>query len=137
MVKGKAEQPLRGIVWPLVPNSKEGNRSTTWSNKEAFAAAINAADPKLASKVRNEKAWRQKYTQYVYKHVVSCLTSRDVALASSKAGLDWVHDNFQFIRDGKSMSLSEAMSKITTSFETGVLQGTKPKPETTVLQVSA
>lgn len=130
-------RPLDGLVWPLVPNSKkEGDRSTTWANKQALAAAIRPVDDTLAEQVLSEPKWRQKYTKYVYKHVASCLHSKEDAVASSKAGLEWVHNNFEFVRDGKSMKLSKAMSSITGSFETGFLQGTKPRPAKTVLEVS-
>lgn len=130
-------RPLDGLVWPLVPNSKkEGDRSTTWANKQALAAAIGAVDPALAERVLREPKWRQKYTYYVYKHVEACLQSKAAAVESSKAGLAWVHNNFEFVRDGTSMNLAEAMSSITGSFETGFLKGTKPKPATTVLEVT-
>lgn len=131
-----SSRPLDGLVWPLVPNSnKEGDRSTTWANKQAFAAAVGAVDPALAERIIAERSWRQKYTKYVYKHVEACLQSKEAAVASSKAGLDWVHNNFEFVRDGKSMKLAEAMSSITGSFETGFLKGNKPKPTETVLKV--
>lgn len=131
-----SSRPLDGLVWPLVPNSKKaGDRSTTWANKQALAAAIGAVDPALAERVLGERQWRQKYTKYVYKHVEACLQSKDAALASSKAGLEWVHSNFEFVRDGKSMKLADAMSSIKGSFETGFLKGSKPKPTETVLEV--
>ena len=123
-------------MWPLVPNSKEGDRSTTWANKQALAAAIGAVNDTLAQQVLAEPKWRQKYTKYVYKHVESCLHSKEDAVKSSKAGLEWVHSNFEFVRDGKNMKLSEAMSSITGSFETGFLRGTKPRPAKSVLEVS-
>ena len=129
-------RPLDGLVWPLVPNSKkEGDRSTTWANKQALAAAISAVDPALAERVLGERQWRQKYTKYVYKHVEACLQSKEAAVASSKAGLEWVHSNFEFIRGGKSMTLADAMKSITGSFETGFLKGSKPRPTETVLEV--
>lgn len=132
----KAPRPLDGLVWPLVPNSKkEGDRSTTWANKHALSAAIGAVDPALAQQVLDEKKWRQKYTRYVYKHVAACLESKDAAVASAQAGLDWVHNNFEFVRDGTGMTLSEAMSSITGSFETGFVKGSKPRPASTVLEV--
>lgn len=130
-------RPLDGLVWPLVPNSKKaGDRSTTWANKQALAAAIDAVDPTLAGQVLAEPKWRQKYTKYVYKHVETCLHSKEDAVKSSKAGLEWVHNHFEFVRDEKSMKLSQAMTSITGSFETGFLQGTKPRPAESVLEVS-
>ncbi|CAN0567964.1 unnamed protein product, partial [Ectocarpus sp. 12 AP-2014] len=39
---------------------------------------------------------------------------------------EWVHNNFEFVREGKSMKLAAAMSSITGSFETAVIKGTKP-----------
>jgi hypothetical protein len=37
------------------------NRGTTYGNKETFAAAVEAVDPKEAEKVRKEKDWRHQY----------------------------------------------------------------------------
>lgn len=129
-------RPLDGLVWPLVPDSKKpGDRSTTWANKQALSTAIGAVDTSLEKEVLEERQWRQKYAGYVYKHVEMCLQSKNAALASSKAGLEWVHNNFEFVRDGNSMKLSEAMETITGSFETGFLKGSKPKPSTSVLEV--
>ena len=59
-------RPLDGLVWPLVPNSKEGDRSTTWANKQALAAAIGAVNDTLAQQVLAEPKWRQKYTCLLY-----------------------------------------------------------------------
>lgn len=121
-------RPLDGLVWPLVPNSsKEGDRSTTWANKQAFSAAIGAVDPRISERVLGERKWRQNYTKYIRMHVEACLRSKDATLASCKAGLEWVHNNFEFIRDGKSMKFAEAMSSITSSFETGFIKGRKPR----------
>ncbi|CAM9178282.1 unnamed protein product, partial [Choristocarpus tenellus] len=131
-----ASRPLDGLVWPLVPNSKkEGDRSTTWANKEALAAAIGAVNPTLAQKVLSEKRWRKKYTTYIYRHVESCLASKEATIKSSKAGLEWVHSNFEFVRDGKTLKLAEAMSSIKTTFETGFIKGSLPKPAATNLKV--
>lgn len=129
-------RPLDGLVWPLVPNSKKaGDRSTTWANKQAIIAAIGAVDVTLAKQAVDEKKWRQNYTRYILKHVMTCLQSKGAAVASSQAGLEWMHSNFEFVRDGKCMKLSEAMSSITGSFETGFVKGSKAKPEKTVLEV--
>ncbi|CAN0021308.1 unnamed protein product [Discosporangium mesarthrocarpum] len=95
-------RPLDGLVWPLVPDSKKpGDRSTTWANKQAIiAAAVGAMDTELGEKIQAEKCWRQKYTSYIYKLVVSSLASKEAAVKSSKAGLSWVHNHFEFMREG-------------------------------------
>ena len=57
------------------------------------------------------------------------------AIKVSKAGLDYMYDNFEFIRDGKTYKLNEALKKFTGSFETMTIQGTKPKPASFDLEV--
>jgi hypothetical protein len=47
---------------------------------------------------------------------------------SEALGLDYVHNTFEFVRDGKSMTVAEAMRTITSSFYTGTIKGTKAKP---------
>lgn len=43
-------------------------------------------------------------------------------------GLDYIHNTFEFVRDGKTMSVAEAMRTITSTFYTGIIKGTKAKP---------
>jgi len=126
-----ARQP-EGIVFPFV----NGDRSTTDAGKKIFAATFKAVgEDKLAQDVLDEKNWRSRYIKHFMKHVEISLKSPENALASAKAGLEYMHNNFEFIRDGKTMKIAEAMKAITGSFETGFIKGKKPKPSTTELVV--
>ena len=54
-----------------------------------------------------------------------CCRSRATCVAVCQAGLDYVHNTFPFVRDGKSMPLAEAMAQIKTSFPGAVtIRGT-------------
>lgn len=132
----KEDFPPDGMIWPLVPNSrKEGDRSTMSANKRAFCAATRAVDCPLSLEMLNEKKWRKTYTRHAYNHVVTCLESKDAAVACAQAGLDWMHHNFDFVKDGEEMSLAQAMTNVDDSFFTGFVRGTKPRPTSTVLEV--
>lgn len=83
----------------------------------------------MADEVKKVKGWRHKYNRYIVKSVEMGLQSPTAALAMSKAGIKHMHDNFDFVRDGKSMKFSEAMRTIKGSFETGTVKGSKSKPK--------
>jgi len=123
----KPQGLAEGLNFP-VTNDK-GERSTSEFGKGVFAACFKAAgEDQLASQVLAEKNWRYKYNKYMIDHVKTSLKSPEAALAQAKAGLDYLHNNFEFIRDGKPMKFSEGMKTIKGSFHTGFLKGTKPKP---------
>jgi len=142
-----------GLVFPP---GKRGDRSTTEAGKEAFAASLDGFDKKLADTIRRERDWRFGYNKYCFsfnstphillfvhpspqtlildhffhRHVVnsvrSSLSSPDNSLNSARAGLKYLHESFQFIRNGKATSFAEAMRTIEGTFHTGVVKGTAP-----------
>lgn len=119
--------PPEGIEFPL--DKATGERSTTNVNKGAWAASIRKVAPNKAKEIDNEKNWRFKYNRYALEHAKECAkadTKKCVEIA--QAGLDYLHNNFEFIRGDKTMKLAEAMATIKTSFHTGVVTGTKAKP---------
>ena len=77
--------------------------------------------------MRKEKAWRFKYTRHYEALVRAAVASKQAALRSSEAGLQWVYDNFEFIADGKTTKFGEAYAAAaaagTTPFHTGVVKG--------------
>jgi hypothetical protein len=81
-----------------------------------------------AAQVRKEKAWRFKYTKHYEALVRAAVGSKDAALQSSQAGLQWIYDNFEFIADGKVTKFGEAYAAAAaagkTPFHTGVVKGT-------------
>jgi len=72
--------------------------------------------------------WRFGYTKHVVRNVEISAQSPETCLKVARAGLEYLHSNMEFIRDGKTYKFSEAMKKFTGSFETAVVKGTKPKP---------
>lgn len=53
----------------------------------------------------------------------------------AKGGLDYMYDNFEFIREGKKYVLREALAVFKGSFNTGFVRGTAPKPSKFELEV--
>jgi hypothetical protein len=121
-----SQQKFDGVEYP---EDEKGERGTTPINKGAYVAALKAVDEKAAKECERERNWRFGYAKHINKSVEIGLQSPEKCLKMAKAGLDYLHNNFEFFRNGKSMKFSEAMSTITGSFETGFIQGTKKKPE--------
>jgi len=125
---GTPPPPAAGIEFPL--DTRTNERSTTNVNKGAFEAAMRVVKPEEADRIKREKNWRYGYHKHVINHVrVLAGESPEKCIDACKAGLQYLHDSFEFIRDGKTMKLSEAMATINGSFATGFVKGTKPKPE--------
>mmetsp|Transcript_149518 Transcript_149518/g.261260 ORF Transcript_149518/g.261260 Transcript_149518/m.261260 type:complete len:734 (-) Transcript_149518:109-2310(-) len=124
MSQKKPPRPACGVEFP---KDAKGERSTTEINKETFAVAIEAIDADLASKVRAEKKWRGRYSKYLLEQVEASLRSPQAALNVASAGLNYLHNTMEFVRDDKCTSFKEAMATITSGgFETGVVQGEAP-----------
>lgn len=126
----KSLPPLDGLVFPITGKDKNGadERSTQVTGKNCVAAALAAVDKEAAEACRNEKGWRFKYIKHIVKSVELSASSPEAALKVSAAGLKALHETFEFVRDGKTMSFAKAMSDIKSSFATGHIKGEKPKP---------
>jgi len=121
-----AARPIEGVAFPL---TEKGDRTTTETSKKIFASVFRGAgEEQLAQSVTNEKNWRYGYAKHIAKHVESSLKTPENAIKEAEAGLQYMHENFDFVRDGKSMKMSEAMKTIKGSFHTGFIKGTKQKP---------
>jgi len=92
--------PPRNPAGVLFPKNEKGDRSTTDAQKKVWAATFNAIDSATAKSVESERNWRINNTKYVIKHVEESLASPMNATESAKAGLDALHNSFEFIRDG-------------------------------------
>ena len=66
----------------LNPRTKQVERSTTVTNKGAFAAAVGAVDAQLAAAVEKEPNWRFGYD----KHVVTQARARQLARVRARGG---------------------------------------------------
>eukprot|EP00211_Chloroparvula_japonica_P003862 CAMPEP_0119130022 /NCGR_PEP_ID=MMETSP1310-20130426/7527_1 /TAXON_ID=464262 /ORGANISM="Genus nov. species nov., Strain RCC2339" /LENGTH=766 /DNA_ID=CAMNT_0007120489 /DNA_START=63 /DNA_END=2364 /DNA_ORIENTATION=- len=122
-------RPISGVSWP-VTNEKTGDRSTTVTNKAIWKSAVQSK-PELAQKIEKERNWRFGYAKHIVENVRACLESTESALTIAQDGLKAAQDTFQFVRDGETMTLGEAMTegRINGSFRTAHLQGQKPKPK--------
>lgn len=133
--RSSSEKPPEGIQFP-VSNAETGERSTSAANSATFAASVRGLDKEMSDSISNEgRKWRRKYNKYVVKNVELSAKSPKNALTIAKAGLDYLHSNFDFVRDGQSMKLKEAMKKFTGSFETGVIKGKMKRPDKFELEV--
>lgn len=70
-----------------------------------------------------EKGWRHRYDRHVLAHVRASLRSPQAALESARAGLAELHNTFEFIRDGKTRTVADAMNFFHGKCETGVIDG--------------
>jgi len=126
-----------GLSWPVTGQGEDGEplRSTQETGKNILAAALAAVDEEAAQKVRSERGWRFKYKKHFVKSVEVSAATPSAALKVAKAGLDYMYDHFEFLRDGKRYVLREALNELTGSFATGHIQGSKPKPAHFELEV--
>uniref|UniRef100_A0A6U2CT40 very-long-chain (3R)-3-hydroxyacyl-CoA dehydratase n=1 Tax=Hemiselmis andersenii TaxID=464988 RepID=A0A6U2CT40_HEMAN len=114
-----------GIVFPV---TKKGDRSTTTTAKEVFAAAIGAVDPEAAKKASREKNWRFGYHKHIYRSMVVGAKSEEAALKVAKAGLDHMYSSFDHIKaDGTSVKLAQAKQERKNIFHTATIKGARPK----------
>jgi len=129
----KNSQPAEGVIFPKNP---QGERSTTDTSKQLFATCFRAVkQDAIAQEVLKESNWRYRYGKYYLKHVQVSLESPKNALAIANAGLNYLHDNFEFVRGDKTYKLSEAMKEIKGSFHTAFIKGNQPKPKGLELKV--
>eukprot|EP00471_Norrisiella_sphaerica_P001073 CAMPEP_0184482286 /NCGR_PEP_ID=MMETSP0113_2-20130426/3846_1 /TAXON_ID=91329 /ORGANISM="Norrisiella sphaerica, Strain BC52" /LENGTH=509 /DNA_ID=CAMNT_0026861927 /DNA_START=210 /DNA_END=1739 /DNA_ORIENTATION=+ len=78
--------------------------------------------------ISEEKKWRQNYAHHFVAHVQSAAEwGGEDALAMAKGGLDKLYKEFVFVRDNKTVSLSQAMERVTRdprrSLETREIKG--------------
>ena len=122
--KGLPPPPSRGVDFPL--DVKTNTRSTTVVNQGAIAASLAAVDPAAGAAATAEKNWRFGYAKHIVRNVELCCGSEENCLKIAKTGLDYLHKNFEFVMpDGSSTSVMEAMKKVTGTFHTMVIKGTK------------
>eukprot|EP00966_Prymnesium_polylepis_P112222 2596192-Prymnesium_polylepis.1 len=117
----------------LFPANSAGRRSTIAGGTAVFAAAAKAVDPALASKdgharacrtpdrratppraapasITSEKKWRQAYGKWVTELEDASVKSPDAAIKAARAGLECMYETFEFVRDGKTSKLADAMA---------------------------
>ena len=104
----------------------QGRRSTMEGGKSAWAAAAEASDPGLAAKIRAEKDWRSRYASHVVRVAAASARSEADAVRVAEAGLTALHGALEFVRDGASKSIADAMASPAAdrAFRTGRVHGT-------------
>lgn len=127
-------KPVSGLVWPVT--GEGGDRGSTQTNKAIWEAAIRAVDEQAATRIVQEKNWRFGYVKHVEANVRASLQSKENAIKVAEAGLATAYKLFQFERDGKAMSLAEAMLAYTdATFETVTIQGSATKAGAKELEI--
>ena len=111
-----------GIQFPLIA----GNISTTVTGKNIFSSAIKTISPRQAEAIVREKNWRKNYIKHVAPITTLAIQSGENALKIANAGLEAVYQNFEFHRNGKVTSLTNAMtSSISGRFHTAKIIGSR------------
>lgn len=111
------------------PKNEQGARSTSQVNQTSFAMSVINVDANAAAAVLREKNWRFGYPKHVVKQVALSCQSEANCLQIARDGLAYMHKNFEFIRNGKTTSLEEAMASIKTSFAGQLtVKGSGPRP---------
>jgi hypothetical protein len=116
-----------GVAFPEV----DGARSTSATGQAVLAAAAATADPALATRIRGEPRWRQRYAAHLRDLVVAELQpsapagSEAAADADAvpRAGLDAAYDRFEFVGAHGTQRLDEATRGHTGDLDTVVVDG--------------
>ena len=114
------EGPAAGVDF----RSHEGRRSSQAAGKAVFAEAAGAVDASLAAAIERQKEWRKSYLVPVRKLVEAGARSGKDALRIASAGLDAVHRNLVFVREGSEAPLLDAVGAAGDGFDTGTVSGT-------------
>jgi len=97
----------RGIVFPEGP---DGGPSSRHAGARIVAAALAAIDPDHAEDARRERRWRHAYPLHFRRLVEDSMRSRQVALASARAGLTLAWGTLRWEAGGASCSLHDALA---------------------------
>jgi len=125
------EAVLEGVQFP--PDSK-GKRSTTGTSKRVWATAMGDDTGAFERAIMGEKDWRHKYAPFVVQVADESVRSKEKCVSIAKRGLEQVHKEFEFIRDGVTYPIKEAMTALTTTLGTVAVEG-KSETKTTELTV--
>lgn len=67
---------------------------------------------RLPGRGLQERNWRFGYEKHVVNNVAISCRDEETCLAIARAGLEYMHSTFEFVRNDKAMSLREAMTTI-------------------------
>lgn len=109
-----------GVLFP----KKDGRRSTQGFGKQCIGAAFEPLSAKAAESARNCRNWRFGYAKHFVRMVSFSCKSSDLAFKSAEAGLAYMNENFEFVRDGKTMTLAEGMKCTAKGYFSASIEGT-------------
>lgn len=96
---------VQGVAFPIM----DGRRSTTATGRAVFADAARAIDERLASEIEAEDDWRKEYVRHARRLLEARLRMPHQTTPVAAAGLASLHRRFEFVRDGGTAPLTEAV----------------------------
>jgi hypothetical protein len=97
----------RGLQFPL---NDSGKRSSGAVGRRILAAALHGLDDTAAARCLAERDWRHAYPAHLRRLVELQAAQPQATLASCRAGLAAAWQELVFLRDGRTLSLREAMA---------------------------
>ena len=95
-----------GVAFPEI----DGARPTTPTNRSIYADAAAPVDPPLAERIRATRDWRKEYLTHVRALTAASGADARASLAIAEAGLASMHRRLVVDRDGRALSLSDAVA---------------------------
>jgi hypothetical protein len=123
-----------GVAFPEV----DGTRSTSATGRAVLAAAAGMVDPSLATRIRDEDRWRQRYATHLRDLVVAELRPADPtatpaagadADALPRAGLDAAYAHFEYVGPDGARRLDAVTREHAGDLGTVAVTGTAPPAE--------
>ena len=99
-----AEQ-VHGIVFPEIG----GDRSSTRTGQQVFAAAAAATDADLSSRIAAERNWYGTYDGYARQLEEAQLRAPGTSVAVAAAGLEKLHELMEYVRDDEVSTVRSAL----------------------------
>lgn len=113
--------PLQGVQFPC---DQDGYRSTSLAGRKIFSSAVEQSSSVLAETIMAEKSWRKNYFKYIPSITQLSASGSDMAEKAAEQGLKKCYEEFEFHRDGKTYSLSDAIDTLADfQFHTACIQG--------------
>lgn len=101
----------------------DGHRSSQRAGKAILADGVRSVASDLAARIGSTKDWRKSYIGPFTEMVVAGAASTKDALRIAADGLDAVHSNLTFTRNGNETTLRDALRTSSETFETKTIEG--------------
>lgn len=108
-----------GVLFPR----KGTSRSTSSFGRNCVGASLEPLCAEGAENARSCRRWRWNYEKHFVNMVKLSCASSEAAYKCAEAGLAYVHDNFEFARDGKIMTLAKGMNCTNVGYYTATVRG--------------